>query len=327
MKGAKEAKWNFKYLKVIEMPVTQITQARKLRDLQLCLIPMMKSIKHIFENSNFYKEVRIVSLLDRLLDALLEKIKGRVNITLAFQFGKDGQYDLFFDEHTQMAVSLIRKYNEHFFIRDLMDKDESYSSNATHSTNETSSESSENSKTEERKMMGQSFYKQEGLEYLYFARPGTAYGSQAFQNSSLGKPVLGKKSSKASLPVEMQKVKGGLAGKDSIKAMWVDRAERILMKVEHYPKIIEFVEHVGMIVSRFNQDYLPLLRKLSQQIPEAIQVRKEFYGLLELFETRQPEYDIWDFHNMPTFQAYMDNFESKARTLEEKIDSLQTGRP
>lgn len=33
VKGAKEAKWNFKYLKVIEMPVTQITAAKKLRDL------------------------------------------------------------------------------------------------------------------------------------------------------------------------------------------------------------------------------------------------------------------------------------------------------
>ena len=34
--------------------------------------------------------------------------------------------------------------------------------------------------------MNQSFYKNEDLDYLYFARPGTAYGSQAFNMSQIG---------------------------------------------------------------------------------------------------------------------------------------------
>jgi hypothetical protein len=34
--------------------------------------------------------------------------------------------------------------------------------------------------------MSNSFYTKEGLDYLYFARPGTAYGAQAFQNTKIG---------------------------------------------------------------------------------------------------------------------------------------------
>lgn len=61
---------------------------------------MMKSIKHIFENSNFYKEVRIVSLLDRLLETVLGKIKKCISMNLALKFGKNGKFDLFADENT-----------------------------------------------------------------------------------------------------------------------------------------------------------------------------------------------------------------------------------
>jgi hypothetical protein len=42
--------------------------------------------------------------------------------------------------------------------------------------------------------------------------------------------------------------------------------------------------------------------------------------MLELFETNQPKYDIWDYQNMPTFQIFIDNFEGKAQALETKVD-------
>jgi hypothetical protein len=147
-KGAKEAKWNYKYLKVIEMPVTQITNAKQLKELSLCLVPMMKSIKHIYENSNFYKEVRIVSLLDRLLENIIAKIKTHINISQALRQGRSGGFDKFADDSTQIALSLIKKYAEHFFISGIMHEgkessvNNSNSSGSTNSTNETSSESS-----------------------------------------------------------------------------------------------------------------------------------------------------------------------------------------
>ena len=49
----------------------------------------MKSLKNIYENSNFYKEARIVSFIDRLLDCITKKISEKVNINRAVQMGKE----------------------------------------------------------------------------------------------------------------------------------------------------------------------------------------------------------------------------------------------
>ena len=67
MKGAKEARWNNKYMKIIEKPVRQIEQATILSEIQLVIIALLKSLENIYMNSNFYKEARIVSFVDRLL--------------------------------------------------------------------------------------------------------------------------------------------------------------------------------------------------------------------------------------------------------------------
>jgi hypothetical protein len=83
IKGTKEARWNNKYMKVIEKPVTQIEQAKDLKDIQLVIVVLLKSLKNIYENSNFYKEARIVSFIDRLLDSILAKIKAKISVNLS----------------------------------------------------------------------------------------------------------------------------------------------------------------------------------------------------------------------------------------------------
>ena len=58
--------------------------------------------------------------------------------------------------------------------------------------------------------MNSSFYSKEGLDYLYFARPGTAYGSDAFNKSQLGtstKSGFYEKGTKIIRPIEMIKAK------------------------------------------------------------------------------------------------------------------------
>jgi hypothetical protein len=54
-------------MKVIEKPVMQIEQATDIKDVHLVIVSLLKSLKNIYENSNFYKEARIVSFIDRLL--------------------------------------------------------------------------------------------------------------------------------------------------------------------------------------------------------------------------------------------------------------------
>lgn len=71
VQGAKEARWNNKYMKVVEKPVSDIEKATQLRDIQLVVVVLLKSLKNIFENSNFYKEARMVSFIDRLMQVIV----------------------------------------------------------------------------------------------------------------------------------------------------------------------------------------------------------------------------------------------------------------
>ena len=74
MKGAKEARWNNKYMKIIEKPVQQIEKATDLYEIEVVIVALLKSLKNIYENSNFYKEARIVSFVDRLLATIKRKL-------------------------------------------------------------------------------------------------------------------------------------------------------------------------------------------------------------------------------------------------------------
>ncbi len=81
-------------MKVIERPVTAIEQAKELKEIQLTIVVLLKSLKNIYENSNFYKEARIVSFIDRLLECIVSKIKSKATINLAVVRGmKD--YEVF----------------------------------------------------------------------------------------------------------------------------------------------------------------------------------------------------------------------------------------
>ena len=61
-------------MKIIEKPVKQIEQATELLDIQMVIIALLKSLRNIYQNSNFYKEARIVSFVDRLLDKIKSKL-------------------------------------------------------------------------------------------------------------------------------------------------------------------------------------------------------------------------------------------------------------
>ena len=43
--------------------------------MQFVIVSLLKSLKNIYENSNFYKEARIVSFIDRLLDCIVCKVR------------------------------------------------------------------------------------------------------------------------------------------------------------------------------------------------------------------------------------------------------------
>lgn len=70
-------------MKVIENPVKQIEYSKNLSDIQIVIGALMKSLKNIYDSSNFYKEARIVSFVDRLLESIISKIKTSVNFNIS----------------------------------------------------------------------------------------------------------------------------------------------------------------------------------------------------------------------------------------------------
>lgn len=146
IKGLKEAKWNNKYMKIIEKPVKTIEQAKELKEIVLNIGALMNSLQNIFLSSNFYKENRILSFLDRLLTCIQGKIRQKVGLQITINQAVQGSYDDFDFKQLSVAMKILTRYNENFFMR----------------TKEL------HTKNEEAKM-GQSFYKQDGLDFLAFS--------------------------------------------------------------------------------------------------------------------------------------------------------------
>ena len=105
-RGNKEAQWNHKYMKIIEGPVQTIERAEDLKSVQMNVAILMKTLENIFQSSRFYKEVRMVSFLDRLLQTLTAKIKKRVTLGKALSEASQGprSADTFLDQTMVAAL-------------------------------------------------------------------------------------------------------------------------------------------------------------------------------------------------------------------------------
>ena len=58
----------------------QIELATDLFEIQIVIVALLKSLQNIYENSNFYKEARIVSFVDRLLETIKKKLIGKFGV-------------------------------------------------------------------------------------------------------------------------------------------------------------------------------------------------------------------------------------------------------
>jgi len=63
-----------------------------LKDVQLNVAVLLKTLKHTYNSSNFYKEARVVSFIDRLLGCIVGKIKKNCNVNLALVYGIQGTH-------------------------------------------------------------------------------------------------------------------------------------------------------------------------------------------------------------------------------------------
>ena len=133
----------------------------------------------------------MVSFLDRLLQTITSKIKKRVTLAKALSEASTGKRsaESFITNHIGAAHESIQKFEEGFFINELMQQKDSVSKVAE-ALGQPLPEEDEEVKGEEEEKKGrqnqfeQSFYRQQGIDFLNFQRPGTAYGSAAFQQAA-----------------------------------------------------------------------------------------------------------------------------------------------
>lgn len=76
----------------------------------MTIVVLLKSLKNIYENSNFYKEARIVSFIDRLLESIVGKIKSKMAISLSVTRGMR-EYEVLLQD-INIAQSILQKFSE-----------------------------------------------------------------------------------------------------------------------------------------------------------------------------------------------------------------------
>ena len=106
-------------MKIIENPVKTIEQSESLQKMAMQVGILMRSLENIFTSSHFYKEARMVSFLDRLLDCITQKIKKQCNLAKAIKLSLEEENGAteFKEEVLEGANQAVTKFNENFFMK------------------------------------------------------------------------------------------------------------------------------------------------------------------------------------------------------------------
>ena len=98
--------------------------------------------------------------------------------------------------------------------------------------------------------MEQSFYRKQGLDFLAFQRPGTAYGAAAFQAAG-NAAAMGTQTRSGFFDAKTNTVKPfemmeSRKAKSILSQLWFTRAEKILKQVDHLISILEFIDYAAV---------------------------------------------------------------------------------
>ena len=152
--------------------------------------------------------------------------------------------------------------------------------------------------------MNQSFYTKQGIDFLYFARPGTAYGPGAFQQQNFTQTTSGfyDAQTKQVKPVELIKSKSQKPNA-LLTQLWFERAEKVMKQLDHLGRLLEFFSYVAQISFRFYREYVPQLKEETDKKAKLkkTQLIKDMRQFLELYQTYQPDYDYFDHKHSQTF--------------------------
>ena len=116
-KGYKEALWNDKYMSLLENQVLRIEESDDLSKISWAIVPLMSSLKNIYESSNFYKEARIISFIDHLYLEVIEKINSKIPDNALLLSNIDLEE---FETTYEYAIEILEKFKNKFFIEEML---------------------------------------------------------------------------------------------------------------------------------------------------------------------------------------------------------------
>lgn len=161
------------------------------------------------------------------------------------------------------ASSIVTKFLENYFVLEIIENE---NKKAIEGEPEEKKES-EKKKDEQVKKMSESFYQKEGLDYLQFNRPGTAYNNpEAFGKDSAAMKMMGtstrfnffdpsqqRKQSIEALAAKNQKSKA------LMKCLWMERAQKTVKNVKHLLELLDSFDYVSEVSNRLKVEVIPNL--------------------------------------------------------------------
>ena len=172
--------------------------------------------------------------------------------------------------------------------------------------------------------MQQSFYRKQGIDFLNFQRPGTAYGAAAFQQAAMNlssTSFYSKGSSKipASVPVKVPSSSVNAIKNSSMSSLWITRAEKILNQINHLYSLLDFIEYGCTACNRQLNIYKRRLQKNTTEethFTASQRLMREMTNLYELYQAFQPDYDIFESVNQSQLVLFTEKFEHQVEDLE-----------
>ena len=270
LSGALEAKTNYDFLKEIELPFVTLTTPAGLTNTPLLFPSMMSTLQGLFKKSAFYKESRIISLLEKIINAILEVVEGQIKVkelfgSLVETKGKAKKIAIKISQ-THMIIDIISKS---LFIRDWL------TAGTTTAESKAASSASE-------------------IAYLKFSRPDTAYIHELAvpRPSSSGKYV---EITNKKLPPHL-KIQERMAA-TSEKNMWFERAEMILKTVEYVKKAATNIEAMCGIFSK--------ICEFSAGIDPKMKLFGETVEFLDMYKAYELPYEAFEIHSAEAFESFV----------------------
>jgi len=271
--GSFEAKINYEYLKDLELPFITLTSNNGLTNAPLLFPAMMSNLQNLFAKSSFYKESRLISFLEKLINEILKAVEHHINIKEMF--------NTLLESKGKAKKSGIRLAQAHMII-DIMIKN-MFITDWLESPNSkpTTADSKESSKSD-------------SISYLKFSRPDTAY---IHDSSTISRPQSGKyvEITNKKLPPHLR-IQERLAV-TSEKHMWFERAKILL-------DTLDYAKKAAANIDAMCSNYAKIVELLSATDPKIKQYADGF-EFLNMYKDHEIEYEIFEIQSAEMFDSFV----------------------